>query len=142
MQTCLGFLVNDWCLELPVSFLGDILKSVLKIKFVSFQVSEEEVHSLLEDRIITYNNLAQAQLKIKAFDSALQSVENVLRCEPQNVKALFRKGRVSINKHYCPWSTLIIIGKLGWHNISYTINSSSRGLVYNYRVWGVNVFWG
>lgn len=41
-----------------------------------------------------YNNLAAAQLKIGSFDAALMSVENVLRCQPNNVKALFRKAKV------------------------------------------------
>uniref|UniRef100_A0A1B6JU69 peptidylprolyl isomerase n=2 Tax=Homalodisca liturata TaxID=320908 RepID=A0A1B6JU69_9HEMI len=60
--------------------------------------TEEEIHSLLEDRIKVYNNLAAAQMKIKAFDPALQSVDNVLRCQPNNVKALFRKGKVLAEK--------------------------------------------
>uniref|UniRef100_A0A1B6F5A3 peptidylprolyl isomerase n=1 Tax=Cuerna arida TaxID=1464854 RepID=A0A1B6F5A3_9HEMI len=54
----------------------------------------DEVHSLLEDQIIVYNNLAAAQMKNRAFDSALQAVDNVLSRQPNNVKALFRKGKV------------------------------------------------
>lgn len=45
-----------------------------------------------------YNNLAAAQMKISAFDVALQSVDNVLRCQPENVKALFRKGKVCVHR--------------------------------------------
>jgi FK506-binding protein 8 len=60
------------------------------------QGTEQELHELLEDRLKVYNNLAAAQMKIKAYDAALQSVENVLRCEPNNVKAIFRKGKVSV----------------------------------------------
>jgi len=45
--------------------------------------------------LIVYNNLAMTQIKIAAFDAALQSVEHVLRCQPNNSKALYRKGRVS-----------------------------------------------
>lgn len=33
-------------------------------------------------------------MKIGAFDVALQSVEKVLMCQPNNVKALFRKGKI------------------------------------------------
>jgi len=33
-------------------------------------------------------------MKISAYDTALQSVEHVLRCQPNNVKALFRKGKI------------------------------------------------
>ena len=41
-----------------------------------------------------YNNLAAAQMKTQAYDAALKSVESVLSCQPQNVKALFRKGSI------------------------------------------------
>jgi FK506-binding protein 8 len=58
------------------------------------QGTEQELHELLEDRLKVYNNLAAAQMKIKAYDAALQSVENVLCCQPNNVKAVFRKGKV------------------------------------------------
>ncbi|KAH8299391.1 hypothetical protein KR044_000990 [Drosophila immigrans] len=58
------------------------------------ELSNSDLQSLLEDRLIVYNNLAMAQIKIGAFDAALQSVEHVLRCQPNNPKALYRKGRV------------------------------------------------
>lgn len=58
------------------------------------ELSNSDSQSLLEDRLIVYNNLAMAQIKIGAFDAALQSVEHVLRCQPNNSKALYRKGRV------------------------------------------------
>lgn len=56
--------------------------------------SNSQLQELLEDRIKVYNNLAQAQMKICAFDAALNSIETVLKCQPQNIKALFRKGKV------------------------------------------------
>ncbi|XP_034480099.1 peptidyl-prolyl cis-trans isomerase FKBP8 [Drosophila innubila] len=58
------------------------------------KLSNSDLQTLLEDRLIVYNNLAMAQIKIGAFDVALQSVEHVLRCQPNNPKALYRKGRV------------------------------------------------
>lgn len=54
------------------------------------------MQTLLEDRLIVYNNLAMTQIKIAAYDAALTSVEHVLRCQPNNSKALYRKGRVSV----------------------------------------------
>lgn len=57
-----------------------------------------QLQDLLEDRIKVYNNLAQAQMKIQAFDAALKSIETVLQCQPNNVKALFRKGKILENK--------------------------------------------
>nr|UWK01895.1 FK506 binding protein [Locusta migratoria manilensis] len=56
--------------------------------------AEKQLQELLEDRLKVFNNLAAAQMKIKAYDAALTSVDNVLRCQPQNVKALFRKGKI------------------------------------------------
>ncbi|XP_058466632.1 peptidyl-prolyl cis-trans isomerase FKBP8 isoform X2 [Malaya genurostris] len=56
--------------------------------------SNAELQDLLEDRMKVYNNLALAQLKIAAFDAALKSVEHVLQCQPNNAKALFRKGKI------------------------------------------------
>ncbi|XP_047111052.1 70 kDa peptidyl-prolyl isomerase-like [Schistocerca piceifrons] len=56
--------------------------------------AEKQLQELLEDRLKVFNNLAAAQMKIKAYDAALKSVDNVLRCQPQNVKALFRKGKI------------------------------------------------
>ncbi|CAD6998640.1 peptidyl-prolyl cis-trans isomerase FKBP8 [Ceratitis capitata] len=58
------------------------------------ELSNSDLQTLLEDRLIVYNNLAMAQIKISAFDAALKSVENVLRCQPNNSKALYRKGRI------------------------------------------------
>lgn len=53
-----------------------------------------QLQDLLEDRIKVYNNMAQAQMKIQAFEAALKSVDTVLQCQPNNVKALFRKGKI------------------------------------------------
>lgn len=57
-----------------------------------------ELQDLLEDRIKVYNNMAQAQMKIQAYEAALKSVETVLQCQPKNVKALFRKGKILESK--------------------------------------------
>ncbi len=56
---------------------------------------EPLMRQIWEDRLKVYNNLAAAQMKLEAFDSALRSVDCVLRCQPKNVKALFRKAKVS-----------------------------------------------
>lgn len=58
------------------------------------QITNDQLQELLEIRVKVYNNLAAAQMKIAAYDAALISVDNVLRCQPENVKALFRKGKV------------------------------------------------
>ncbi|GAB0088433.1 Peptidylprolyl isomerase [Sergentomyia squamirostris] len=56
--------------------------------------STSQLQELLELRIFVYNNLAAAQTKIQAFDTAMKSIENVLRVQPNNVKALYRKGKI------------------------------------------------
>jgi len=58
----------------------------------------EELKSLLDDRLKTYNNMAAAQLKLQAYEPALTSVDAVLKCQPDNVKALFRKGKILSEK--------------------------------------------
>lgn len=59
-----------------------------------FEPTNAELQELLEDRMKVYNNLALAQLKIAAYDAALKSVDHVLQCQPNNAKALFRKGKI------------------------------------------------
>uniref|UniRef100_U5EVG1 peptidylprolyl isomerase n=1 Tax=Corethrella appendiculata TaxID=1370023 RepID=U5EVG1_9DIPT len=56
--------------------------------------TNSQLQELLEDRIKVNNNLALAQLKISAYDAALKSVEAVLQCQPNNAKALYRKGKI------------------------------------------------
>lgn len=56
--------------------------------------SDSALQQILEDRIHVFNNMAAAQLKLELYDAALQSLQTVLRCQPDNVKALFRKARV------------------------------------------------
>lgn len=54
----------------------------------------QHLQDLLDDRIKTYNNLAQAQMKLTAWDSSLASLKHVLKIEPNNEKALFRKAKI------------------------------------------------
>ncbi|KAH0560442.1 peptidyl-prolyl cis-trans isomerase FKBP8 [Cotesia glomerata] len=63
-------------------------------KFKDEKITDNDLEILLEDRTKVYNNLAAAQIKTEAYEAALESVDNVLRTEPHNVKALFRKGRI------------------------------------------------
>jgi len=85
------------CYRRALDYLSDIEGGVsLKAEKGddSSQGTEAELRGLMEDCLKVYNNLAAAQMKIKAYDAALQSVENVLRCQPNNVKAVFRKGKI------------------------------------------------
>ncbi|XP_042227967.1 peptidyl-prolyl cis-trans isomerase FKBP8-like [Homarus americanus] len=52
-----------------------------------------EVKEILTERLKALNNMGAAQMKIEAYDMALKSLDTVLKCQPNNVKALFRKGK-------------------------------------------------
>lgn len=49
---------------------------------------------MMEDHVKVHNNLAMAHMKVSAWNEALKSVDEVLTCQPENVKALFRKAKI------------------------------------------------
>ncbi|CAM1295195.1 FKBP8 (predicted), partial [Pycnogonum litorale] len=55
---------------------------------------DDELQQLLECRVKVYNNMAAAQLKINAHEAAAKSLDFVLKAQPDNVKGLFRTGKV------------------------------------------------
>lgn len=59
----------------------------------------EEHQILLGERLKALNNLALCQIKIDALDSALMSLSYVLKVEPNNEKALYRKGKALQSKN-------------------------------------------
>jgi len=59
----------------------------------------KDIQQLLEDRVKTFNNMAQAQMKLSAWDTAMASIRQVLRIQPNNEKALFRKAKILQEKH-------------------------------------------
>ncbi|XP_030396263.1 peptidyl-prolyl cis-trans isomerase FKBP8 [Gopherus evgoodei] len=56
--------------------------------------SPEEEAELLEVKVKCLNNLAASQLKLDHYEAALRSCTQVLEHQPENIKALFRKGKV------------------------------------------------
>jgi len=58
----------------------------------------KDIQELLQERVKTFNNMAQAQMKLSAWDSSLASVKQVLKIEPNNEKALFRKSKILVEK--------------------------------------------
>lgn len=54
----------------------------------------EEEEEMQDYRIKCLNNLATTQLKLERYSEALHSSRDVLTLEPNNVKALFRAGKV------------------------------------------------
>ncbi|EFA06496.1 peptidyl-prolyl cis-trans isomerase FKBP8 [Tribolium castaneum] len=63
------------------------------------EIPDSTLQELLEDRISVCNNMAAAQIKLELYDAALNSLQTVLRCQPNNVKALFRKAKVHKGKN-------------------------------------------
>ncbi|XP_023699812.1 peptidyl-prolyl cis-trans isomerase FKBP8 isoform X1 [Paramormyrops kingsleyae] len=57
-------------------------------------VSPQEEEELLDMKVKCLNNIAAAQLKLDHYDAALRSCVSVLVHQPDNIKALFRKGKV------------------------------------------------
>ncbi|XP_043832264.1 peptidyl-prolyl cis-trans isomerase FKBP8 [Dromiciops gliroides] len=57
-------------------------------------VSPEEESELLELKVKCLNNLAASQLKLDHYSAALNSCSLALSHQPDNIKALFRKGKV------------------------------------------------
>ncbi|XP_064865831.1 peptidyl-prolyl cis-trans isomerase FKBP8-like isoform X3 [Oncorhynchus nerka] len=62
---------------------------------VLLEGEEEEVQDY---RVKCLNNLAAAQLKLEQYDDALHTSRDVLSLDPQNVKALFRTGKLLSDK--------------------------------------------
>ncbi|KAG5334745.1 FKBP8 isomerase, partial [Acromyrmex charruanus] len=57
-------------------------------------ITDSQLQGLLDDCIKVYNNLAAALIEIGSYNAALENVERVLKYQPKNSKALFRKGRI------------------------------------------------
>nr|XP_027194321.1 peptidyl-prolyl cis-trans isomerase FKBP8-like [Dermatophagoides pteronyssinus] len=58
----------------------------------------DKINDLIDKRAQTFNNLAAAQMKMDAFDTALRSVNDSLLLRPNNVKALFRHAKILSEK--------------------------------------------
>ncbi|XP_034390343.1 peptidyl-prolyl cis-trans isomerase FKBP8 isoform X1 [Cyclopterus lumpus] len=57
-------------------------------------VKAEEEEEVRDYRVKCLNNLAAAQLKLERYDEALHTSRDVLTLEPNNVKSLFRMGKL------------------------------------------------
>ncbi|KAG7456811.1 hypothetical protein MATL_G00239860 [Megalops atlanticus] len=78
-----AFAVNSYSIALQIT------ESSSKV-----DISAEEEAELLEVKVKCLNNMAAAQLKLDHLEAALRSCVSVLAHQPDNVKALFRKGKV------------------------------------------------
>lgn len=78
-----AFAINSYAIALQVT------ESSSKV-----DITPQEEAELLEGKLKCLNNMAAAQLKLEHLDAALRSCVSVLAYQPDNVKALFRKGKV------------------------------------------------
>ncbi|XP_044736568.1 peptidyl-prolyl cis-trans isomerase FKBP8 [Chrysoperla carnea] len=88
------------CYRRALDYLDDVEGGITEpTEDGDLKPTDSDLQDLLEDRMKVYNNMAAAQMTLQAYDAALKCVDNVLLCQPQNVKALFRKAKILISKH-------------------------------------------
>jgi len=86
------------CYRKAVEYLDDKqIEEDMEVPIDRFLLPKD-LQELLQERVKTFNNLAQAQMKLSAWDSSLASVRQVLKIEPNNEKALFRKAKILVEK--------------------------------------------
>lgn len=84
------------CYRRALDYLDEVEGGIKDPKPDGYQeVTDAALQSLLEDRLNVCNNMAAAQIKLGHYDAALNSLQTVLRCQPDNIKALYRKAKVS-----------------------------------------------
>lgn len=59
-------------------------------------ITPEEEEGLLDVKVKCLNNMAASQLKLDHYDAALKSCVSALEHQPDNIKALFRMGKVRV----------------------------------------------
>lgn len=70
--------------------------SINVLLFDAVDISPEEENELLDVKVKCLNNMAASQLKLDHYDAALKSCFAALSQQPDNIKALFRMGKVHI----------------------------------------------
>lgn len=78
-----AFAVNSYSIALQIA------ESSSKV-----DITDEEENQLVDVKIKCLNNMAAAQLKLDHYDAALKSCVSALAHQPENIKALFRMGKV------------------------------------------------
>ncbi|XP_034562773.1 peptidyl-prolyl cis-trans isomerase FKBP8 isoform X2 [Notolabrus celidotus] len=78
-----AFAVNSYSIALQIA------ESSSKV-----DISPEEENELMDVKVKCLNNMAASQLKLDHHDAALKSCVSALAHQPENIKALFRMGKV------------------------------------------------
>lgn len=66
------------------------------VSFSAVDISPEEENELMDVKVKCLNNMAASQLKLDHYDAALKSCVSALAHQPDNIKALFRMGKVHV----------------------------------------------
>lgn len=74
--------------------MGELRPGAVAALPPAVDMSLEEEEELLQLKVKCLNNLAASQLKLDHYGAALRSCSLVLEHQPDNIKALFRKGKV------------------------------------------------
>lgn len=64
--------------------------------YAAVDITPEEEEELMDVKIKCLNNMAASQLKLDHYDAALKSCVLALAHQPENIKALFRMGKVQV----------------------------------------------
>ncbi|XP_044745021.1 peptidyl-prolyl cis-trans isomerase FKBP8 [Coccinella septempunctata] len=86
------------CYRKALDYLDEV-EGGIKFPESNDELSDSALQELLEDRISVYNNMAAAQIRMESYDAALISLKTVLKCQPHNIKALFRQAKVNTAKN-------------------------------------------
>lgn len=78
-----AFAVNSYSIALQIT------ESSSKV-----DITPEEENELMDVRVKCLNNMAASQLKLDHYEAALKSCVSALEHQPDNIKALFRMGKV------------------------------------------------
>lgn len=78
-----AFAVNSYSIALQIT------ESSSKV-----DISPEEETELIDVKVKCLNNMAASQLKLDHYEAALKSCVSALAHQPENIKALFRMGKV------------------------------------------------
>ncbi|KAM4707951.1 peptidyl-prolyl cis-trans isomerase FKBP8 [Discoglossus pictus] len=112
------FAINSYDIAL------NIVNSSSKVEF-----SVDEEAELLDVKIKCLNNLAASQLKLDHYEAALKSCNMVLEHQPENIKALFRKGKVLAQQGECSEAITILRKALKLEPTNKTIHAELSKLV-------------
>ncbi|TNN75063.1 Peptidyl-prolyl cis-trans isomerase FKBP8 [Liparis tanakae] len=83
-----AFAVNSYSIALQIT------ESSSKGELQAFDITPEEENEMMDVRVKCLNNMAASQLKLDHYDAALKSCVSALEHQPDNIKALFRMGKV------------------------------------------------